>query len=52
MERKQYFVCEKCKDIQDTPLVLHIFGDGQCSVLLAVCKKCHKQNMDDLVSHT
>jgi len=48
MARKQYYVCQQCKDIHEEPLTLHIFGNVQCTTLLDVCKKCHKQYMDDL----
>ena len=48
MERKPYFVCQKCKDLQKEPLVLHIFEDHNCTTLLDVCKKCHTKYMDNM----
>ena len=48
MKRKQYFVCQKCKVLQEGPLTLHIFGDTHCTVLLDVCTTCHSNNMDTL----
>lgn len=48
MKRQQFYVCEKGKEISETPLTLHIFKENKSAKVIEVCRKCYHENSEFL----